>query len=305
MCSASTLAPFRLCSIAGCRGVTRSGRCETHGGAWPRAEIPRLLGRVNPTRRQQVIAELSSNHGGDWRWILRAIDQCAHAGVDCLKGQSFQAKFLRPGDPQKEWLTQAELSLHDLAQFFDACHAAGVIPMMSVFDCERPQQLRDIGYTHVKIGAGDAMRSDLMAAVVGAKFPHVYVSLGLMGSPPPCISLPAGTVLMHCVTQYPASFDSVQMGIPLKWPVPSWGYSDHTIGLDACKLAIALGAVVVEKHVCLENGRANSWDALPAGFAELVTWRDTVETLKGDGDMLRAPNPEAVTRFVGRWRDHG
>ena len=249
-----------------------------------------------------LCAELSSNHGGSWEWILRAIDQCAAAGVDILKAQAYQTKFLRPGDPQTDWLKQAELSLDDLEHFYEACHAAGVVPMMSVFDLERPTQLADIGYTCVKIGAGDSMRADLITACIEC-CPYVYVSDGGLGDV--AVShAPVGAQLIRMKTQsrYPCPPECAQLG-GSQFPLYT-GYSDHTVGLDACKVAIVLGAWAVEKHLRLGVGRANAWDTLPAGFKELDAWRKTVAVLRGTGAPQPA-DPADVARFVGRWTHGG
>jgi N,N'-diacetyllegionaminate synthase len=244
-----------------------------------------------------LIAEISTNHGGSWDWIVRAIDQCAAAGVDVVKGQAYQVKTLRPGDPQAAWFRQSELSLDDLEHFYEACHAAGVTPMMSVFDCERPKQLADMGYKSVKVGAGDSMRDDLMMECV-KHFWTVYYSVSGLGLPARYGAwVDRNMVRLHSVSNYPTSPGQVEMLFKVG---PNLGYSDHTVGLDACKLAIALGAVAVEKHLCLDTGRVNVWDTRPSGFAILDEWRRSVTTLMGTGEPQPA-DPESVKRFVGRW----
>ena len=52
------------------------------------------------------------------------------------------------------------------------------------------------------------------------------------------------------------------------------GFSDHTIGIDACLLAISRGAEVIEKHFTLDKSnttiRDHALSATPEEFRSLV-----------------------------------
>lgn len=53
------------------------------------------------------------------------------------------------------------------------------------------------------------------------------------------------------------------------------GYSDHTVGIDMCILAVARGAKIIEKHFTLDKSdtsiRDHSLSALPHEFANMVS----------------------------------
>lgn len=260
----------------------------------------------------QICAEIASNHGGDWAWIARAVGDCEAAGVDIVKCQAYQTRYLRPGDPQTEWLRQAELSLDDLQRFHDLCRETGVDPLASVFDAERPAQLAAMGYTAVKIGSGECMRADVVQACLD-HFGLIYVSNGLFqhGRLDDLVwgASKATIVPLMCVSQYPHSVKRVNFGTPAQWGLydDPWGWSDHSVGLDACRLAVALGATVVEKHLRLDTGRQNVWDATVGEFAALCRWRDVVAVMTQDPDTLpsRHADPADLERFLGRWSvDH-
>ncbi len=55
------------------------------------------------------------------------------------------------------------------------------------------------------------------------------------------------------------------------------GYSDHTLGIEACVLAATLGACILEKHVTLAHDfsdfRDHQLSATPDELRELVTRR--------------------------------
>lgn len=63
-------------------------------------------------------------------------------------------------------------------------------------------------------------------------------------------------MILHCNTEYPTPFSDVnllaieQMKAVLKKPV---GYSDHTLGIEVPIAAVALGAIVIEKHFTLDK----------------------------------------------------
>jgi sialic acid synthase SpsE len=60
-----------------------------------------------------------------------------------------------------------------------------------------------------------------------------------------------GLMLMHCVASYPTSINNANIR-NIRWLSDSFnlpvGYSDHTIGVDACPIAVAAGAIAIEKH---------------------------------------------------------
>ena len=66
-------------------------------------------------------------------------------------------------------------------------------------------------------------------------------------------------VIMHCVSSYPAKRENLNINVidslknKFKYRV---GYSDHSIGEDACLVSIAKNVVVIEKHVTLSQKMA-------------------------------------------------
>ena len=58
---------------------------------------------------------------------------------------------------------------------------------------------------------------------------------------------------LHCVAKYPHKYDEAEKLMPDKFDDKLVGYSDHTIGIEACKLAIDRGAMVIEKHFTLNH----------------------------------------------------
>jgi N-acetylneuraminate synthase len=67
----------------------------------------------------------------------------------------------------------------------------------------------------------------------------------------------ARTVVMQCVTAYPAPHDQANLRVLDAYAalcvIP--GYSDHTLGIDTALAAAARGARVIEKHLTLDRDR--------------------------------------------------
>ena len=63
-------------------------------------------------------------------------------------------------------------------------------------------------------------------------------------------------ILMHCVTDYPVKdeFANLESINTLKNNFQlNVGYSDHTLGIEAPLIAVSLGAILIEKHITLDN----------------------------------------------------
>jgi N,N'-diacetyllegionaminate synthase len=77
------------------------------------------------------------------------------------------------------------------------------------------------------------------------------------------------------------------------------GYSDHTLGHEVTIAAVALGAVVVEKHLTLDKSSAgpdHSASLDPDEFTKMVTAIRNIETALGDG--IKATQPSEVSNRV-------
>jgi N-acetylneuraminate synthase len=101
--------------------------------------------------------------------------------------------------------------------------------------------------------------------------------------------------LLHCVTQYPAPPQAVNlramrtMAATFGLPV---GYSDHTLGLDVSLAAVALGATVIEKHFTLDRsmpGPDHLASLEPDELTRLIAGIRTVEQALGSEAKQPAP----------------
>jgi len=93
--------------------------------------------------------------------------------------------------------------------------------------------------------------------------------------------------LLHCTAAYPTPIDEANL-VNISYfqrifSVPI-GYSDHTLGNDACCTAVSLGAAIVEKHFTLDKNMTGPDQKLSADvndFKDLVTRINQIERMMG------------------------
>ncbi len=259
-----------------------------------------------------LIAEVASAHGGDMSLAKRFVTEAAAAGADYVKFQSWRAGTLRDGagDAQFGWFQQAELTDAQHVELIEACLASGTRFLTTCFDVDRIDFLASLGLGTVKVSSPDLTSRRLLCAL-RERFDHVIVSTGLAQHDEVAQAsewLSGGDfTLLHCVSKYPMDAAEANLACmaELRQHTPSVGWSDHAEGVEVAKLAVSMGANVIEKHFCLGRqgpGRVNPWDATPAEFEELAAHARRVELIVGTGqrpsdEMLQA----ARGRFIGRW----
>lgn len=79
--------------------------------------------------------------------------------------------------------------------------------------------------------------------------------------------------ILHCTTEYPAPLSALNLRamntIADAWGIPV-GYSDHSLGSAASTAAVALGAVMIEKHFTLDKNLEGPDHAASLSPVELV-----------------------------------
>ena len=111
---------------------------------------------------------------------------------------------------------------------------------------------------------------------------------------------------MHAITSYPTHPENVNLEaittLKREFPVLAVGYSDHTIGTNACICAAAMGAQVVEKHFTYDKnaeGPDHQLSATPEEMKYIVEVVRELEVMKGDG-VKRPVGKEIQNRLNNR-----
>jgi sialic acid synthase SpsE len=236
----------------------------------------------------------------------------AGVGADYVKFQSWQIARLRDpsAEPFYDWIRNAELSDDMHRELIEECRAQNLRFLTTAFDEDRLDFLASLGLDAVKIASPDAANLRLLERAKGM-FPHLIVSTGMHR--PDEIARAAEMLkgcsftFMHCVSLYPHDLDHANLS-RLAWLrqfTPSVGFSDHSRGIEAAKMAAVLGAAFVERHACLSRygpGRVNAWDSTPEEWEALVRYVDQVPAAMGAVDVpLSEAELRARARFIGRW----
>jgi N,N'-diacetyllegionaminate synthase len=263
--------------------------------------------------RTRIIAEVGANHGGDLDLAKKMIAVAADCGVDFVKFQSWQARTLAPGDPNFERHQTAELSDDDHRALIDECRRHGVAFLTTCFDVARADFLATLGLTHIKVASPDVGSTRLLTALA-ERFEHVIVSTGM--APEIEVVAAAETLaghdftLLHCVSLYPTPSEKVNL-LRMDWLrtlAPSVGFSDHSMGTAAARIAISRGADYVEKHFTVDRGipgKDQAVSGVPHEFRELVAHAEAVEHFLGTARPELTEEELGLREvYVGKWGDN-
>ena len=96
--------------------------------------------------------------------------------------------------------------------------------------------------------------------------------------------------ILHCVSQYPAAYKNLNLvrilQLQNKFPGVNIGYSDHTAGILAPSIAVAMGAEIIEKHITLDRefqGSDHAGSLSQEGFTRFI--RDIRNTEQSIGKL--------------------
>jgi len=260
-----------------------------------------------------IVAEAATNHGGDIHVAIDMIHAAKEAGADMIKFQSWQIKNMSPDNLAYEMMKSKELSdqaHHDLK---DECNLVGIKFITTCFDIGRIDFLSSLGIDTIKVASTD-VASIAMLNKLRNRFKMIFLSTGI--SYPNEVEkavevLKTGEFrLLHCVGLYPTPPEKANLA-RIKWLrrfTPNVGYSDHTLGNTAAKIAIGMGAKVIEKHFTLKRDPDNvfsNMSALPKDIKEICDFAQEYEIMIGiEEPKLSREEKDARKLYIGRWGDN-
>jgi N,N'-diacetyllegionaminate synthase len=267
------------------------------------------------SERILIVAEIGNNHEGDADVAGRMIDAAADAGVDAVKFQTFQTQlFTSNADPARfERLQRFELTQDQFTALERRARARGLIFLSTPLDLVSARFLAPL-VDVFKIASGDNDFLPLIAQVCATGLP-VIISTGLadlahlqrIAAFARDHGADGRLAFLHCVCAYPAPIDEVNLSViprlaaELGCPI---GWSDHTLGPDACLAAAAVGARIIEKHFTLDKQfsafRDHQLSADPAEMRLIVDGVRRVERLLGTAEKRVQPSEEANLRAARR-----
>lgn len=280
------------------------------------------IGGWQSDERVLVVAEIGNNHEGDLARARALVRAVAEAGADAVKFQTYKTElFVRPEDAERFARLQGfELTQEQFAELAELAHELGLLFLSTPLDLESAVFLEQVADA-IKIASGDNTFWPLLEQVARSEKPLI-VSTGLVDEREAAQVLEfvgrfrslEDVAVLHAVTAYPTEPEDVNLRVIPELAARlgvAVGYSDHTLGIEACVAAAALGARILEKHLTLDpvpsDFRDHELSARPDELAELVRRVREVETLLGE--PAKRPRPaeleirEAVRRSIAACRD--
>ncbi|MDQ7991056.1 MAG: pseudaminic acid synthase [Propionicimonas sp.] len=245
-------------------------------------------------------AEMSGNHNGDLSRALAIVDAIAATGATAVKLQTYTADTLtidvdlpafRVAADHELWGSRNLHALYQQAhtpwewheEIFDRARGLGLIPFSTPFDPTSVAFLEELGVGLYKTASAEIGDLPLLREI-GRTGKPVIVSTGMatLAEIDAAVTAVRGVgndqvVLLACTAAYPALPQEARLGniavLREAFDLPV-GISDHTLGIGVSVAAAALGAVVIEKHVTLDDdagGVDSGFSLTPAEFSRLVT----------------------------------
>ena len=225
-----------------------------------------------------IIAELSANHGGKIEIAKETIRAAKRVGADAIKLQTYTADSMTIDVKNEYFLIEKGTAwdgqyLYDLylnaytpwewhKELFDIAKEEGLVCFSSPFDKKAVDLLEELGNPIYKIASFEITDIPLIKYIASKQKP-IIISTGIAALED--IELAVDTckkegnfdiTILKCTSAYPASAEDANLltipDIERRFNVKS-GLSDHTIGIEAPMIAVALGAKVIEKHFILDK----------------------------------------------------
>jgi N,N'-diacetyllegionaminate synthase len=276
------------------------------------------IGRWDADESVLVVAEIGNNHEGSLELAQDLIGRAAEAGVGAVKFQTITPESLvAPSQPERlQQLERFALPEGAFEKLSEVAKQQGVLFISTPFDMDAVDQLLPLVPAY-KVSSGDLTFIPLLEKIARTGKP-VILSTGMATMDEVRQAVRAldgiwgksegptpGLALLHCVSAYPTPSDQANLAMisTLRRLGHVVGYSDHTLGVEAAILAVALGARIIEKHFTVDRARSTFRDhqlsADPSMMKELVTRvRSAVEML---GSVEKRVLPaEVATREASR-----
>lgn len=261
------------------------------------------LGRkiISQNGAPYFIADIGANHDGSLERAFKLIELAKESGADAAKFQNFQAKkivskfgFEHLGNQighQANWeksvfevYKDASIPQEWTPLLKKKCNEVGIDYFTSPYDFDSVDHV-DRFVDFYKIGSGDITWINIIEHIASKKKP-VLLATGasemtdVVRAMNIIESHTSDIVLMQCNTNYTLDKDkfkfvnlNVLKTFSKRFPNAILGLSDHTLGHATVLGAIALGAVVIEKHFTDSNdnvGPDHKFAMNPKSWREMV-----------------------------------
>jgi sialic acid synthase SpsE/sugar phosphate isomerase/epimerase len=269
--------------------------------------------------RTFIIAEIGNNHQGSVELGRELIDAAVEAGADCVKFQlrDRNALYRTRSDGStaedlgveyiQDLLRKVELSVPQHKELREYCQRRGITYMCTPWDEPSVDVLATMDVPALKLASADLTNPYLIRKAASLGKPLI-LSTGMSFEEEiiraieqlRAIDIPFA--LLHCNSTYPAPESDIQLGYlaRLRQLHQYIGYSGHERGTAITIAAVALGAVIVERHITLDRsmeGPDHLASLEPKEFKALVDGiRQVEDAMPWSGPGRHASQGELLNR---------
>lgn len=281
----------------------------------------------NINRRPLFVYEMANNHMGDVEHGIRIVHELKEASAGfpfsfCVKLQYRDiASCIHPAYKDRfdlkyvKRFSETHLKWDQYKRLKDAIVEAGFLSMCTPWDEISVDKIVEHGFDFMKIPSCYVSDWPLLERIAKYDLPIVASTAGEpLEEIDRVVSFfqhrEKSIAIMHCVAEYPAPDEHLHLGqitlLKKRYPELEVGYSTHERpdNSEAVKIAIALGAVMFEKHVGVptEKYALNAYSATPAQVRNWLT--SACETLTMMGSLEKRypapPGEQAALRDLAR-----
>lgn len=279
-----------------------------------------FLESIIDTRRCYVIAEAGLNHNGSMEIAKSLIDLAGIAGADAVKFQKRTVdklavskildadddRFPEFGKTYREIREHLEFDLEQYHELKAYTEKKGMDFIVTAFDADAVDFLENLGIGIYKLASHSITNLELLEYLAKVGRP-VILSTGMaeLKEVETAVKIfrrhDVPLVLLHCVSAYPTPLEASnlamidvlrqQFGLLV-------GYSGHELGYLPSIVAVAMGAVVIERHYTLNKqmpGFDHKISLEPDELIAMVRDIRNIEKIRGSGKK-QVSETEWITR---------
>lgn len=281
--------------------------------------------RVGTGSPVYVIAEISANHNQNFDHAVRIIHAAKDAGADAIKLQTYTADTITLRS-DKECFRIAGGTLWDGRTLYDLYQEAftpwewqpklkaiadelGMHLFSSAFDDTAVDFLEKMSVPAHKVASFELVDIGLIQKMARTGKPLI-MSTGMATESEISEAVQAARAaaatqiaLLKCTSAYPAPPEEANLltipELARRYSCPV-GLSDHTMGIEVPVVAVALGASILEKHICLrrsDGGPDGAFSLEPQEFKAMVKAVRVAEKATGTIQFSSGPREASSRKF--------
>jgi N,N'-diacetyllegionaminate synthase len=277
-------------------------------------------------KKVKIIAEAGVNHNGDINLAKQLIEKAAEAKADYVKFQTFitekiitnnakkadyQITNTKNDESQMQMIKKLELKFDDFVELKKHAEKFNIKFSSTPFDLDSVIFLKNLGIDFFKIPSGEITNLPYLK-LIGSFNRQIILSTGMANieeiKKAVEVLITSGTdkskiTILHCNTEYPTPLTDVNLkamihiknvfGVEV-------GYSDHTLGLEASLAAVALGAVVIEKHFTIDKNMSGPDHLASLDPKELKLFVESIRKVESiiSGSGIKEPSNSEIKNIT-------